>query len=318
MNVIITGSSGQIGTNLGLKLLDEGHTVFGIDKRLNTWTNRFPYILQDLSSRFSNYKGGIGEVEYPKADIVVHFAAKAKVHELVDHPDRAFDNATITFNVLEYCRQNNVPIIFSSSREVYGDIQRYITNEEHSDFHFTESPYSASKIAGEAFIYAYARCYQLPYLVFRFSNVYGRFDSDIERMERVIPLFIRRIIDGQPITLYGKEKILDFTYVDDCVAGVYAGIQRLVTRQVKNETINLAFGEGHSLVKLVDLISGLVGKKPELTIKPSKPGEVTHYVADISRAKKLLGYNPTTSLPEGIKKTLAWWREFYKVDLPNI
>jgi UDP-glucose 4-epimerase len=121
----------------------------------------------------------------------------------------------MTFNVLEFCRNNRLPVIFSSTREVYGDIHRYITEESHADFAFTESPYSASKIAGEALIYSYARCYDLPYLVFRFSNVYGRYDNDIERMSRVVPLFIRQISRREPITVYGENKVLDFTYVDD-------------------------------------------------------------------------------------------------------
>ncbi|HUP28037.1 MAG TPA: NAD(P)-dependent oxidoreductase, partial [Chloroflexia bacterium] len=195
MRVLITGSSGQIGTNLALRLLDEGHSVFGVDKRLNTWTDRFPYLLQDLSSNYPAYPQGIGGVEYPACDIVVHLAAHAKVHELVQHPHRAMENITMTYNVLEYCRLAHLPIIFSSSREVYGDIHRYIENAEKrpesmgestAHFAYTESPYSASKISSEAFIYSYARCYGLNYIVFRFSNVYGRFDNDLERMERVI------------------------------------------------------------------------------------------------------------------------------------
>ena len=180
MRILVTGSSGEIGTNLALKLAQHGHYVFGVDKRPNTWTDKFPYLMQDLSGRFLNHKGGIGEVPYPAdIDVVVHLAANAKVHELVENPHRALDNINITFNVLEFCRINKLPIIFSSSREVYGDIQRYITQENLSDFHFTESPYSASKISGEALIYSYAKCYNMPYIVFRFSNVYGRFDADI-------------------------------------------------------------------------------------------------------------------------------------------
>src|SRR5690606_28490856 len=140
----------------------------------NRWTDRVETLLQDLSVPYDQFKGGIGYVEYPDdLDIVVHFAAHAKVHELVEQPMRALANVTMTFNVLEFCRQNNLPIIYSSSREVYGDIHRYITDETHADFSFTESPYSASKISGEALIYSYAQCYDLPYLVFRFSNVYG-------------------------------------------------------------------------------------------------------------------------------------------------
>src|SRR5512145_470793 len=239
MRVLITGSSGQIGTNLGLSLQNQGHFVFGVDKRPNTWTNEIPTLLQDLSIPQQNYLRGIGAAEYPSdLDVVVHLAANAKVHELVEEPRRALDNITITFNVLEFCRQNNVPIIFSSSREVYGDIHRYITEESHADFAFTESPYSASKISGEALIYSYAQCYDMRYIVFRFSNVYGRYDIDIERMERVIPLFIRKIKNGEPITIYGKEKVLDFTYVDDCVDGIIRGVQHLVNGKEANHTIN--------------------------------------------------------------------------------
>lgn len=313
MKVLITGSSGQIGTNLGLSLLKEGHEVFGVDKRQNTWTDKIPTLLQDLSGRFANFKDGIGEAEYPKnIDIVVHFAANAKVNELVHHPDRALDNINVTFNVLEYCRINNLPIIFSSSREVYGDIHRYITTEDKSDFHYTESPYSASKIAGEALIYSYARCYKIPYLVFRFSNVYGRYDSDIERMERVIPLFVQRISTGSPITIFGEKKTLDFTYIDDCVSGVKAGIQKLTSGDIKNETINLAYGEGHTLIELAAFIQNQFETKSEVKVEPSKVGEVTHYVADIQKAKTLLGYQPETDLRSGIEKTVAWWKEYAK------
>ena len=171
MRILVTGSSGQIGTNLALRLQRDGHEVFGVDKRLNSWTDEFRYLLQDLSGHYPSFPGGIGGVEYPPVDLVVHLAAHAKVHQLVRQPHRALENAIMTFNVLEFCRQQKLPIVFSSSREVYGDVHRFSTQEGQADFAFTESTYSASKIAGEAMIYSYARCYELPYLVFRFSNV---------------------------------------------------------------------------------------------------------------------------------------------------
>ncbi len=312
MRVLITGSSGQIGTNLALRLIREGHFVFGVDIRPNTWTNEFETLLQDLSVPARSFGGGVGHVDYPPdLDIVVHFAAHAKVHELVEQPDRALANITMTFNMLEFCRHNNLPIIFSSSREVYGDIHRYITEESHADFAFVESPYSASKISGEALVYSYAQCYGLPYLVFRFSNVYGRFDNDIERMERVIPLFIRKIANDEPITVYGEKKVLDFTYVDDCIDGVCRGIELLVSGKESGHTINLAFGGGHSLVTLAEFIGEALGKQPNMTVEPSRVGEVTHYVANIGKARALLGYDPQTPLREGIQKAAAWSTEWW-------
>lgn len=314
MRVLITGSSGQIGTNLALRLLDEGHFVFGVDVRRNTWTDRIDTLLQDLSTPYRNFDGGIGQADYPRdLDVVVHLAAHAKVHELVEKPDRALENVTMTFNVLEFCRCNKVPIIFSSSREVYGDIHRYITEESHADFAFTESPYSASKIGGEAFVYSYAQCYDLPYLVFRFSNVYGRYDNDIERMERVIPLFIRKIGRGESVTVFGGDKTLDFTYVDDCVDGICRGIDLLATGRGKNHTINLAYGQGATLVTLTEYIGEALGVAVNMSVEESRVGEVTHYVANIGKARALLDYNPKTPLREGIGKAVAWssqwWRE---------
>jgi len=311
VRVLITGSSGQIGTNLALRLLRDGHRVFGVDKRVNTWTDAFPYLLQDLSAPYRDFATGIGAAPYPPSDIVVHLAANAKVHELVEAPHRALDNISMTFNVLEYCRHTQTPLIFSSSREVYGDIHRYITEEDHADFSYTESPYSASKISGEALIYSYARCYGLRYLVFRFSNVYGRYDSDIERMERVVPLFVRRLERGEPVTIFGADKVLDFTYIDDCVDGIVRGAERVAAGTLANETINLAYGEGNSLVRLAELIGHELGIEPKLTIEPAKrPGEVTHYVADLRKAQALLGYRPATNLERGVKNAVEWWRTY--------
>jgi UDP-glucose 4-epimerase len=310
MRVLITGSSGQIGTNLALRLLRDGHSVFGVDKRQNTWTDAFPTLLQDLAAHHPAFRGGIGGVEYPEVDIVVHLAAHAKVHQLVAQPHRALENAVMTFNVLEFCRGLNIPIVFSSTREVYGDVRRFEGyGEAAADFAFTESPYSASKIAGEALIYSYGRCYQLPYFVFRFSNVYGRFDNDLHRMVRVLPLFTHLMLRGDRVTVFGRDKVLDFTYVDDCVDGIARGVEALGGGYARNETINLAFGEGNTLVRAAELIATELDVEPKITLAPSLLGEVTRYVADIRKARDLLGWEPKVPLDEGVPRAVAWFRE---------
>src|SRR3954452_6381372 len=248
MRVLVTGSSGQIGTNLAVRLLADGHDVFGVDKRPNPWVpDAFPTLLQDLAGHYAAFPGGINGVEYPEVDVVVHLAAHAKVHQLVRQPHRALENAIMTFNVLEFARGIDAPLVFSSTREVYGDVHRFEEYaEEAADFAFTESPYSASKSASEAFVYSYARCYGLRYLVFRFSNVYGRYDSDLWRMERVLPLFTHQLARSEGITIYGGDaKVLDFTYIDDCVDGIARGVYALAERRVRNQTVNLAFGQGN-------------------------------------------------------------------------
>ncbi|OQY36110.1 MAG: nucleoside-diphosphate sugar epimerase [Anaerolineaceae bacterium 4572_5.2] len=315
MRILITGSSGQIGSNLGLHLQQQGHQIFGIDKRSNTWTDQIETVIQDLSIPYKNFSGGIGNISCPdNPDVVVHLAANAKVHELVEQPDRALENIIMTYNALEFCRQNKLPLIFSSSRETYGNLRhnQETTSEGMADFSLAASPYAASKVSGEASIYSYSRCYDIPYLIFRFSNVYGRFDNDIERMERVIPLFIHKIGRGEPVTIYGKDKVLDFTYIDDCVSGIAGGIKALVSGRVVNQTINLAYGRGNSLVAMTEFISEALEMDADVSIEPSLRGEVTNYIADISKAKALLGYNPATALREGIFKSVAWSKEWEK------
>ncbi len=304
MNILITGSSGQIGTNLAIRLIDRGETVIGIDKRQNTWTDKIDTRIADLTKDDPSTI-----TDDAKFDLVVHLAANAKVHELVEHPERAMDNIAMSFTTIDYCRKKNLPIVFASSREVYGDIHRHITSEAEADFVVAESPYSASKLAGEALVYSYGQCYDLPFLVFRFSNVYGRFDNDLARMERVIPLFYDKIAKDQPITVFGRDKVLDFTYVDDCITGIVAGIDALANRNVTKETINLACGQGSTLVDVVAIVSLALGKTPNVTYKPARVGEVTRYVADIGKAQKLLNYQPTTPLTEGLVKTVEWYKK---------
>jgi UDP-glucose 4-epimerase len=307
VKILVTGSSGQIGTNLALALADRGHTAVGIDIRKNTWTDRFETLIADLVKPPDGMCESLAGEGF---DCVVHLAAHAKVYELVEKPAKALENIQMAFSALEVCRGARIPFVFGSSREVYGDITRHITEEAHADFVVAESPYSASKIAGEALVYSYSRCYGMPHLVFRFSNVYGRFDNDIERLERVVPLFIRKIERGEQVTIYGPEKVLDFTYVDDCVAGIVSGIEKLTEGLVTNETINLATGKGYTLQQLVDVISSALRTKPHVKYLPTRSGEVTRYVANISKATRLLDYRPGTTLEDGVPKEIEWARAF--------
>ena len=309
MNILITGSSGQIGTNLGLALLARGEKVLGIDKRANSWTDRFPTQIAALHTTAGAAELSRAAASF-KPHVIVHLAAWAKVHQLVKEPEKAFENVAMMQGSLQAARETGAAFIFGSSREVYGDVIRNLTHESMTDFVVAESPYSASKIAGEAFVSSFARCYRVPTLVFRFSNVYGRYDNDLARMERVIPLFVRNIWEEKPITVFGREKMLDFTYIDDCVAGISAGIDALLNESgphmVRDQTINLACGEGHTLFELVSYIEKATGKMASATWLPSQTGEVTRYVADITKARALLTYEPRTPLPKGIAQYVAW------------
>ena len=104
--------------------------------------------------------------------------------------------------------------------------------------------------------------------------------------------------------------MLDFNYVDDAVSGILAGVDALVERRVVGQTINLAYGHGRTLVDMVNIVSLAVGKKPHVTYEPTRAGEVTRYVADITKARELLGYNPQTPLSTGLIKAVEWGREW--------
>ncbi len=304
MRLLVTGASGQIGTNLALRCLEAGYDVMGVDCRANTWTEDVNQVQCDLTDATATEVLQSMAADEGMPDLVVHLAAHAKVHDLVITPSRAFDNIQMTRQVLEFCRRNALPLVFASSREVYGDSDRPSTREEDAGFMQVASSYAASKIACEAMIQAYTRCYGMRHLVFRLSNVYGRYDDDMQRMSRVVPLFIDRIGRGLPVKVFGEKKILDFTHVDDCVSGMMLGIEHLLVGRIQNRTLNLARGEGNSLLKLARYIGHALHREPKIEVRPPLQGEITRYVANIDRARELLGYAPSITLDQGICKAI--------------
>ncbi|MDD5623349.1 MAG: SDR family NAD(P)-dependent oxidoreductase [Candidatus Peribacteraceae bacterium] len=300
MKILVTGSSGTIGTRLCEKLIEQGHTVTGIDWKPNKWQPAIEKITTHIDLR--NEKALKEQGANIKADVVVHLAANARVYELVEHPEMARDNFLTTFHMLEWARMNGAKrFIFASSRETYGNIHVDRYTEDLVRVENCESPYTASKIGGEALVESYRRCYGLGTTIVRFSNVYGMYDDS----ERVVPLFIRRARKNEPLTIFGKEKCLDFTYIDDTVAAVMLLLQK--TDGVQGETFNIAFGEAHTIVELANLIRTLLKSTSTVTIQPSRTGEVTRYTADISKARKKLGYDPKVPFVEGVKKAVEWY-----------
>lgn len=304
MRVVITGASGLIGTNLALRLLDEGHEVFGVDKDPNRWTDRVPVKIEDLRQTTDQPGAGWG-----KADVVVHLAARAKVHESVEHPENALANYTITHRVLEYCRNTQTPVIFGSSRETYGEQATLPVPEDAVRIEGAVSPYAAAKLADEALIRAYARCYGIGFIIFRFSNVYGRYD-DFARNNRYIPLLCQRLPRGEPVTIYGPQKTFDFTYIDDAIEGVYRGVDRLVNdpERVSGHAINLGTGHGTTLLQAAHLVAQAAGVEPQLSFSGIQVGEISQYVADLTKARTLLGYDPQYLADQGIPEFYRWWQ----------
>jgi len=232
--------------------------------------------------------------------MVIHLAANARVYNLVLYPKLARDNFEMLFNILEYCRINDIKkFIFSSSREVYGNSGLPISTEEDVRLKYCESPYTASKIGGEALIHAYHQCYGIDFIILRFSNVYGMYDDS----DRVIPLFIRQTLKNEDLTVYGKNKMLDFTYIDDTVDGIIRCVEHF--SEEKNSVFNIASGKCVPIIEVAEqIIQGLNGENSVL-LKKNRPGEVIRSSIDISKAQQKLGYSPKTQIHDGIKKTLV-------------
>ncbi|MBI1866336.1 MAG: NAD-dependent epimerase/dehydratase family protein [Candidatus Staskawiczbacteria bacterium] len=296
--ILITGSSGTIGTRLFEKLLEKSHDVIGFDKNHNKWSGRLNRltIIGDLLK-----KEDIEKIPND-IDMVVHLAANPRVYDLVVNPDLARDNVITTYNVLEFARKNNIKrIIFSSSRETYGNKKEMVSKETDVDIERCESPYAASKISDEVLIYSFFKCYGINYIICRFSNVYGMYDQS----ERFIPLILRKMKKNKNIEIFGKDKVLDFTYIDDCVEGIIKCVEKF--DNVKNNTFNIAFGKGSKLIDAAKLIKKNLQSKSRIFLGKNRQGEVVRFIADISKAKKMLGYKPEYDLENGIKLTIDWY-----------
>lgn len=298
--ILITGSSGTIGTRLFEKLLNKNYKIIGFDRNSNKWHADLDKLT--IRGNLLN-KNDIKKIPVD-IDLIIHLAANARVYDLVLKPDLALENIVSTYNILNFSRQNGVKkIIFSSSREVYGNSKKIISKEKDVDVSLCESPYAASKISDEALIYSFSKCYGIDYIICRFSNVYGMYDQS----ERFVPLMIKKMKKNEYVEIFGKDKILDFTYIDDCVEGIIDCIEKF--DNVKNNTFNIASGEGVKLIDVAKIIKRNLNSKSQILIGKNRQGEVIKFIADISKAKKMLGYNPSISLEKGIKSSINWHKK---------
>lgn len=296
--ILVTGSSGTIGTYLCEQLLARRYELTGVDKKPNEWSTQVNARTEiaDLRDKeaLERLKG--------KFDLAIHLAANARVYDLVKDPSMARDNFEMLFNVLEFARKSGIKrFIFASSREVYGNSDKLVHDEDEAYVKNCESPYTASKVGGEALVHSYRQCYGIDFVILRFSNVYGMYDTS----DRVVPLFIRLASAGKPLTVYGRDKLLDFTYLSDAVDGIVRSIERFGS--LRNDTFNIAAGKGTTILEVAQLINASLGKGNKVIVSESRTGEVVKYIADISKAKRLLGYEPKVAIAEGVRRSIEWY-----------
>jgi len=334
MKILLTGAAGFIGFHTTKVLLDRGDEVIGLDN-LNTYydvtlkearlaqllpRNGFHFIKASLEDRaaidrlFAEYK--------PQR--VIHLAAQAGVRFSLTNPHEYLDSNIIGFlHILEGCRHNNVEhLVYASSSSVYGANTSLPFSVHHNVDH-PLSLYAATKKANELMAHTYAHLYRLPVTGLRFFTVYGPWG----RPDMSMFLFTDKIIKGEPIDVFNHgHHARDFTFIDDIVQGVVRATDRVAapnpawssdqpdpaTSSAPYRLYNIG---NHSPVQLMDYIACIekaVGKTATKNMLPMQPGDVPTTFADIEDLKADIGFEPKTPIEEGVKRFVAWYRDYYR------
>lgn len=323
--ILVTGAAGFIGSHVAEMLLNRGDVVVGIDnlddyydparkianieqvRRSASDASRFAFVKGDIRDKnwiarlFSDYR----------FDVVVHLAAMAGVRASVANPALYYDvNLSGTLALLEAVTgrlegtltRDHLPLfVFASTSSVYGTTQQ-IPFIESDPCGTPLAPYPASKRAAELLGHAYHHLYHLDFTALRFFTVYG----PRGRPDMMLYKVVDNIYFGREVPLYSNGKMRrDWTYIEDIVRGVVAAVDR----RLGFEVINLGRGEPVLLTDFVRVIEELTGRKANLVAAPMPDADVVETFADITKARQLLGYNPTCSLRDGISRFLQWYEK---------
>src|SRR6058998_2036611 len=310
MRVLVTGGAGFIGSHLAEKLLASGHEVVILDDFNDFYDPQTKHAnIAGLARDVTVYHVDLRDSEAvrnlfhrEKVDAIAHLAARAGVRPSIGHPQLYCDtNVTGTLHLLEAARVTGVErFIFASSSSVYGASKTVPFSE---DQHLTQtlSPYGATKIAGEFLCSTYSHLYRIRMVALRYFTVYG----PRQRPDLAIHQFTRRIYAGQPIDQYGDGSTRrDYTYIDDVLQGTMAALNY---DGPLFDIFNLGESETIQLKDLIVAIENALGKKAKINQLPEQPGDMPLTCADISKARKLLDYRPTTRLNEGLPCFVEWF-----------
>ncbi|MDY6864666.1 MAG: GDP-mannose 4,6-dehydratase [Halobacteriota archaeon] len=292
MRVLVTGGAGFIGSYLVEKLLINDYSVTVVDNLTRGNQNNLSALFKEIEF----IEGSVNDFDLMKqlikeSDYVFHLAALSRVMPSIESPEMCFKyNVEGTEIIARLCSKLEKKLFFSSSREVYGDAKYIPVDEEHCLN--PKNPYGASKVFGEKIIESYAECYGLSYIIFRLANVYG-----LKDFERVIPTFVERALKNHSLIVYGGNQILDFVYIDDIVD---AFLKTMEIDTIDN-ILNIGSGTPKKILDLARMIKKITKSEGEVIIKESRGGEVERFVANVEKAKRVLNWEPKTSLGEGLK-----------------
>jgi UDP-glucuronate 4-epimerase len=329
--ILVTGAAGFIGFHVARRLLKEGHHVVGLD----SFTSFYDVALKE--DRFANltpHNTFLGErldladqqatrelFERHRFERVIHLAAQPGVR-FVDPQPYVTSNMVAFMNMLEACRHGGVEhLVYASSSSVYG-ANRSLPFSEHDSTDHPVSLYAATKKANEMMAHSYAHLFGLPSTGLRFFTVYGPWG----RPDMAVYKFTRAIAEGRPIEVANAGKVWrDFTYVDDIVEGVVRLVDRRAapdpawdatnpdpaTSGAPHRVYNIGNDSPEELNQLIALIEDALGRKAQRTDTPLPPGDVLETRADVADLRRDVGFAPTTSLAEGVRRFVAWYREYH-------
>jgi UDP-glucuronate 4-epimerase len=333
--VMVTGSAGFIGFHLCRKLLDNKIAVVGLDN-LNPYYDpelkkaRLAQLTPDPLYRHVNLDladrdGMAGLFSEHAFDAVVNLAAQAGVRYSLINPHSYVDTNIVGFvNLLEGCRHSGVKhFVFASSSSVYGANTKMPFSVHHNVDH-PVSLYAASKKSNELMAHTYAHLFGLPVTGLRFFTVYGPWG----RPDMALFLFTKAILEDRPIDVFNHGKMVrDFTYIDDIVEGVYRVIHRRpeantawdsdnpdpATSKGPYRIYNIGNNQKVDLMRYIEVLEECLGKKAEKNFLPMQPGDVPATYANVDDLMRDVGFKPNTPIEEGIKRFVAWYRDYYRI-----
>lgn len=304
---LITGGAGFIGSSIARALLSRGDKV---------------RILDNLSSgKRSNLADMEGRIEFIEAslldsnallaamagvDTVYHEAAIPSVPRSVAEPVPSHEaNATGTLRVLEAARSAKVRrVVYAGSSSAYGETPTLPKVETMPCS--VLSPYAASKLAGEQYCQVWSKCYGLETVVLRYFNVFGPRQDPQSQYAAVVPKFVTAALRGESPVIYGDgSQSRDFCFIDNVIE---ANLKAADAPGISGEVFNVACGEATTLLEVVAAVGKQLGKSLVARHEPPRAGDIKHSLADIEKAKKLLGYTASVSFAEGLKRTIEWYR----------
>jgi len=307
MKFLVTGGAGFIGSHIVDALAQNGNKV----KVLDDFSSGRMENLEDSINKIELIKGDIRNKDIVKksvegADYVLHQAALRSVPKSLANPELYNDvNINGTLNILRSSLDAKVKrVVIASSSSIYGDIDRFPEKEDFLPQ--TISPYGLTKLAGEYYARIFSRIYGLETVSLRYFNVFGPRQSLENEYAVVVPKFITCMLKDEQPPVHGDGKqTRDFTYVTNVVT---ANIKAATAPGIKCEVLNIACGRAYSVLDIVKYINKILGKDIKPNFGPIRPGDARHTLADISKAKKLIGFKPEIGFEEGLKRSVEYFK----------